>query len=109
MGHYHVNVYAEQLNNVDFFGIADIDSGKVSELSEKYQIEGYNDYRELLKNVDFVSIAVPTKNHYEVASAWLEAGGHVLVEQPVTTEYGQAEELFQIANKKKLILPAGPL
>ncbi len=107
MGHYHVNVYAEQLNNVDFFGIADIDSGKVSELSEKYQIEGYNDYRELLKNVDFVSIAVPTKNHYEVAKECLEAGVHVLVEKPFTTEYKQAEELFEIANKKNLILQVG--
>jgi len=25
MGHYHVNVYAEQLTNIEFHGIADID------------------------------------------------------------------------------------
>lgn len=107
MGHYHVNVYAEQLNNVYFHGIADIDSKKVEELSEKYQIKGYLDYHKLLKNVDIVSLAVPTKLHYEIAKDCLEAGVHVLVEKPFTTDYSQAEELFDIAKRKNLILQVG--
>lgn len=107
MGHYHVNVYAEQLTNIEFHGIADIDAKKVSELSEKYQIKGYQDYRDLLKEVDVVSIAVPTNMHYEIAKECLEAGVHVLVEKPFTTDFAKAEELFDIANRKNLILQVG--
>ncbi|MBI5376853.1 MAG: Gfo/Idh/MocA family oxidoreductase [Candidatus Schekmanbacteria bacterium] len=107
MGHYHVNVYAEQLTNVELVGIADSDQKKVSELAEKYGIAGHTDYRELLKNIDVVSIAVPTAAHYQVARDCLEAGVHVLLEKPFTTTLDQAKELLDIAGRKNLILQVG--
>ena len=53
--------------------------------------------------VDAVTIAAPTRFHYEIARDCLLAGKHLLVEKPITTDYDQARELFDIAisrNKK---------
>jgi len=107
MGHYHVNVYAEQLINADLVGIADIDKEKVESLAEKYGIKSYVDYRKLLDKVEAISIAVPTALHYKVARDCLEAGVHVLLEKPFTSTIKQAKELFRIAKRKNLVLHVG--
>jgi len=108
MGHYHVNVYAEQLiNSAELVGIADIDKEKVETLAEKYEISSYLDYNKLIKKVEAVSIAVPTAIHYRVAKDCLEAGVHVLLEKPFTSTLKQAEELFRIAKRKGLVLHVG--
>jgi len=107
MGHYHVNVYAEQLINAELIGIADVDKEKVEALAERYGIRAYIDYKELLNEVEAVSIAVPTALHYKAAKDCLEAGVHVLVEKPFTTTLGEAEELFDIAKRKNLVIRVG--
>ena len=48
------------------------------------------DYRELLGEVDAVSIATPTPLHFPIARECLERGVHVLVEKPVTETPEQA-------------------
>ena len=107
MGHYHVNVYAEQLINADLIGIADVNKEKVEALAERYGIRAYVDYKKLLNKVEAVSIAVPTALHYNVAKDCLEAGVHVLVEKPFTVTIDEAEELFRIAKKKNLVIRVG--
>ena len=107
MGHYHVNVYAEQLINADLIGIADVNKEKVEALAERYGIRAYVDYKKLLNEVEAVSIAVPTALHYNVAKDCLEAGVHVLVEKPFTVTIDEAEELFRIAKKKNLVIRVG--
>ena len=107
MGHYHVNVYAEQLINAELIGRADVDKEKVEALAERYGIRAYIDYKELLNEVEAVSIAVPTALHYKAAKDCLEAGVHVLVEKPFTTTLGEAEELFDIAKRKNLVIRVG--
>jgi predicted dehydrogenase len=57
--------------------------------------------------VDAVTVAAPTKCHYDIVSTCLNAGKHVLVEKPITTNYEQAVHLFEIAEKKSLVLHIG--
>lgn len=59
---------------------------------------------DLLKNVDAVYIASPYLTHYQYAKAALQAGKHVLCETPFTQTYKEAQELFQLADKKGLKL-----
>ncbi|WP_353475876.1 Gfo/Idh/MocA family oxidoreductase (plasmid) [Salipiger sp. H15] len=54
--------------------------------------------------VDAVFIATPVQTHYPIARAALLAGKHVLVEKPMTTEPAQAEELIEIAARRRLLL-----
>ncbi len=106
MGRYHLNLYGD-IREAEVAGICDADADAVAEISARTGYKGYTDYRELLPHVDAVTIAVPTKLHYEIAKTCLEAGKHVLVEKPITTDFSQASELFEIAVSKKLILHIG--
>ncbi|MFQ5693183.1 MAG: Gfo/Idh/MocA family protein [Nitrospinota bacterium] len=106
MGRYHVGVYHE-LPQVDLVAVADLDSDKAAAMAAQYHTRPLSDYREMLGEVDVVSVAVPTALHYAVARDCLEAGAHVLVEKPVASSVEQAEELFDIARKNERILQIG--
>jgi predicted dehydrogenase len=88
-------------------GICDINPERSAKVSQELNIPGYTDYREILDKVDAVSIVVPTKLHYEVASECLNRNIHTLVEKPFTTDLKQADALIKQAEKNKLILQVG--
>ena len=54
--------------------------------------------------IDAVAIITPVWTHFELAKQALENGKHVFVEKPFTSDSTQAEELIQLAEKKKLII-----
>lgn len=52
--------------------------------------------------VDAVAVITPVWTHYQLAKAALENGKHVFVEKPFTSNAAQAEELIELAARKKL-------
>jgi predicted dehydrogenase len=56
------------------------------------------------KDIDAVAIATPVFTHYDLAMKALQAGKHVFVEKPLTSNSDQARELIEEAQKRKLIL-----
>jgi predicted dehydrogenase len=106
MGRYHVGVLAE-LPQVDLVGIVDIEPQRVQPLAETYHTSALTDYRELLGEVDVVTIAVPTVLHYQVAREFLDAGVHVLIEKPLAPTLAEAEELFEVADRRGVMLHVG--
>lgn len=59
---------------------------------------------ELIENVDAVYIASPYLTHYQYAKMALMAGRHVLCETPFTQTYKETQELYQLAERKGLVL-----
>lgn len=59
---------------------------------------------ELYNNCSAVYIASPHFTHYEYAKSALEAGKHVLCETPFVFKRSEAEELYEIAESKNLVL-----
>jgi predicted dehydrogenase len=55
-------------------------------------------------NIDAVAIVTPVFTHYELARAALENGKHVFVEKPFTANVDQAQELIDLAAKKRLTI-----
>jgi predicted dehydrogenase len=106
MGRYHVGVLAE-LPQVELVGIIDIDPQRIQQLAETYNTSGLTDYRDLLGEVDVVSIAVPTALHYQIAREFLAAGVHVLIEKPLAPTLAEAEELFEVAAQHGVMLHVG--
>src|ERR1700677_1078528 len=53
-------------------------------------------------NIDAVAVVTPVWTHFELAKAALENGKHVFVEKPFTCTTAQAEELIELADRKKL-------
>jgi NAD-dependent oxidoreductase involved in siderophore biosynthesis len=60
--------------------------------------------RDLLAEVDAVSVAVPTVDHHRVARVLLDAGKDVLVEKPMTTTVAEAEDLIRAAAERGAVL-----
>jgi predicted dehydrogenase len=57
--------------------------------------------------VDAVAVVTPATTHYALARAALEAGKHVLVEKPMTTDSREAEELCALAARGGRVLMVG--
>lgn len=63
------------------------------------------DYSELLgKDIDFVTIATESGNHYRIAVDFLSAGKHVLVEKPMALSTSHMDEMISLAKEKHLKL-----
>lgn len=54
--------------------------------------------------IDAIVIATPVASHYELALSALQAGKHVLVEKPLTSNAAQAAELVREAEARGLVL-----
>jgi predicted dehydrogenase len=108
LGRFHAQKYAS-LPNSQLVGIADPAAAARAAVAAELRVAAHADYRDLLGQVDAVSIVTPTPTHFEVAKAFLEAGASVLVEKPMTVTIAEGEGLIEIAARLKRILQVGHL
>lgn len=68
------------------------------------QIKTTTEIDEIIKDpeVDAVAIVTPVFTHFEIAKKALEAGKSIFVEKPFTYTVAEAEQLVNLAEKKKL-------
>ncbi|GFE58112.1 Gfo/Idh/MocA family protein [Geobacter sp. AOG1] len=108
LGQFHAEKFAA-LPDAELVGVVDTDRGRAEEVAAKVGCPAFTDYRELVGQVDAVSVVVPTQYHFEVARAFLEGGAHVLLEKPITTTLEEAAELIRIAAERRLVFQVGHL
>ncbi|MBT5862961.1 MAG: Gfo/Idh/MocA family oxidoreductase [Gammaproteobacteria bacterium] len=72
-------------------------------------IKKTTNYKEILPDIDAISLVTPTKMHFKIAKFFLENKKHVLIEKPMTETVTQAKELVRIAKKNKVVLQVGHL
>jgi predicted dehydrogenase len=108
LGRFHAQKYAA-LPDVTFVGVADIDQARAAAIANECHTRAFSDYRELLGQVDCVSIAVPTQLHFTVARYFLLHGIDVLVEKPMTATGAEGRELVELASQHERILQVGHL
>jgi predicted dehydrogenase len=108
MGRLHAEKYAT-MPGWDLVAVADIDTAAARRAAEHSNTRATADYRELLGEVDAVSIAVPTPIHHGVARDFLAAGSHVLVEKPITRTIDEADDLIRLARQMGRTLQVGHL
>ncbi len=89
MGQHHARVYSQL--GCEFVGVVDADEDKARTVGEHYGVPYYADHRELVSQVDAVSIVVPTSLHRKVAMDFLSKGVHCLVEKPIASKLEDAE------------------
>ena len=106
LGSIHAKIYKE-LANCSLVGVCDTNQSRLEEISRALAVPDYADYRQLIGKVDAVSVAAPTKLHYQIAADLLKHNIHTLVEKPFTTNLKEADSLIKIAAKNKLILQVG--
>jgi predicted dehydrogenase len=106
LGQHHARIYAG-LQDCKLVGVADTLPRRALEVGQKYGCRAVSGARELFPEVDCLSIAVPTPEHYDLAKEALEAGLDVLIEKPFCTTVIQASKLVALAKKKKRVLQVG--
>jgi predicted dehydrogenase len=65
---------------VKLHAVADVSAEARRHVTTHMQVPAVADWRELLGEVDLVSICSPASTHAEIVRAFLIAGAHVLVE-----------------------------
>lgn len=92
-------------SNAQVVAICDLNPDNLKGAKKLYpQITLYEDCQDLIKaaDVDAVAIVTPVGTHYELSKLALLQGKHIFVEKPFTENSKQAEELIELAEKKKL-------
>jgi predicted dehydrogenase len=108
LGNFHAQKYLP-LDNVELVAVVDTDEARARDVASKHGVRAVIDYRELLDQLDLISIVVPPANHFEIARTCLEAGVHILVEKPVTETVEQAQALIELASSRGLVFQVGHL
>lgn len=106
LGSIHAKVYQE-IPDCTLTAICDTDTSRLNQVSSELKVSGYTDYRQLFDKVDAVSIASPTKLHYQIAADFLKHKIHALVEKPFTQTLKEADTLIKLAKKNNLKLQVG--
>ena len=107
-GSYHAEK-AANLERAELVAVADTDKARAEEIAAKHGTSVVADYRDLIGKVDAVSIAVPTSHHEEVATAFLDAACHVLVEKPIAHDIDSARRMIELARARDVVLQVGHL
>jgi predicted dehydrogenase len=108
LGKFHAEKYVAS-TKARLVAVADIDAARAAAVGATVDAAALTDYREMFGRVRCVSIAVPTRLHFQVARDFIEAGIDVLVEKPLTADIAEARELVQLAQAKNVILQVGHL
>ena len=108
LGRFHADKYAA-LPETSLVGVADLTWERSREVARALNTEAFADYRLLFPQVEAVSVAVNTPDHYLVVREALEAGLHVLVEKPITATVTEADDLLRLAAKHHRLLMVGHL
>ncbi|GJL53139.1 MAG: UDP-N-acetylglucosamine 3-dehydrogenase [Nitrospirales bacterium] len=106
LGQHHARIYSA-LPEARLVAISDIDVSRGHAIASQFHVQHHAQFARLLSDVDAVSVAVPTSQHYPVVRACLEAGVHVLVEKPITSGIEDGRTLVKLAKQYKCILQVG--
>ena len=108
LGRFHAQKYAA-LPEAELVAVVDANQQNREQVAAETGCRPVADYRDILGEVDAVSIATPTPLHYPIARECLERGLHVLVEKPITTTIEEARSLVETAARAGRILQVGHL
>jgi predicted dehydrogenase len=108
LGRFHAQKFA-LLPESQLVAVVDVVEDAREQVAAETGCRAIVDYRDVLDEVDAVSIATPTPLHHEIAKHCLERGLHVLVEKPIAQTPGQARELIEIAARNDCVLQVGHL
>ncbi len=86
----------------ELVGVWGRDRGKASDLAARHGGAGFDDFDAMLETVDAVTFAVPPHVQAELAVRAAEAGRHLLLEKPITTDLQAAERLVSAVEQHQV-------
>jgi predicted dehydrogenase len=89
---------------VRFVGLFDEEESRGQACAAQYGVALYSECADLLSEVDGVVICSENRLHFPYAKQAAEAGVHILVEKPITTDGNEARELIGLCEQKQVWL-----
>jgi len=114
-GRNHARVYhqlAEQGEPVTLAAVVDPDVSRADSIAREYGARAFGSVEQFIAargEVQAASIAVPTAQHVEVASALMAAGIDILIEKPLAASLAEADDLMRSAQRLGRICQVGHL
>ena len=109
MGKHHARNY-HTIDSANLVAVCDLNENLAKNTAEKFNCRYYTNYEEMLeeqKDIQAVSIAVPTKYHKEVSIYCMKKGIDTLVEKPIAPTIQEAQEMITTSNNTNTILQIG--
>lgn len=106
LGRQHARILSS-LPDAELVAVVDTNRARAEEIAAAHGTRAFSDYREVVDQVDAVTIAVPTKLHHDIAVACLSAGIPVLVEKPMARSPAEAEAMIAAARQADVALAVG--
>mgnify|MGYP006430777135 FL=1 len=98
LGKIHLKLL-HQSENYDLIGFYDPHYTEPEELETTYGCRYFEDYDELLREVDVIDVVTPTITHYQMTKKAIENGKHVFIEKPITENLKEAQSLSELIQK----------
>ena len=106
LGRYHTLNYAK-MPEVNLVGVVDLNMERAFSVASEARCKAYDTLDSLLKEVEAVSIAVPTDQHFKIGEEVLKHGIHCLVEKPISKTLEEADSLVNLAKEKGVVFQVG--
>lgn len=98
LGKIHLKLL-HQSEKYDLVGFYDADKENAKKLEAELGYKYFENFDELLSQVDMLDIVTPTIYHYEYAKRAAEKRVHFFIEKPVTQTLEQSEDLLLLCKK----------
>jgi predicted dehydrogenase len=106
LGTFHAQKLAK-MPDVQIVGVVDPLPANRERLAADVHSAALDSHETLIGKIDAAVIATPTVLHHQVAVDLLKAGAHLLVEKPLCATVAEADELVDLARRRKVLLQVG--
>jgi len=106
LGAIHARI-ASGLPELKLIGVFDLDLSRSQKIAKACNTKAFTSLSQLLRQVQAVSLVVPTEHHYQVGTKALKHGAHLFVEKPITSCSDQATDLIHRAEQSGRVLQVG--
>jgi predicted dehydrogenase len=106
LGRHHARI-AAGMDGVELVAVADPHEQQGRAVADQHGAKWVGDYRQMLDQVDAVSVVVPTFLHRQVTCDCLSAGIPTLVEKPLAANLDDARAIVAAARRQQTLLQVG--
>jgi predicted dehydrogenase len=106
LGRHHARILAS-VAGATLTAVVDTNAPRAHEIAGGLGARAFTNVRDILGEVDLVSIAAPTEVHAEIATLCLERGIPVLVEKPLARTVAEADAIIAAAERAGVVLAVG--
>jgi predicted dehydrogenase len=106
LGRHHARILSS-IEGATLTAVVDTNEQRAAEIAAGVGARAFTNARDIVDQVDLVSIATPTDTHAEIASLFLDRGIPVLVEKPLARSVDEADAIIRAAARTGAVLAVG--